>query len=81
MPREGPRLHHGPMKRAAAVALWVFAFWYLGSAIAFYLGISDLFGPFLGVAAGALVGIDPRRVIWTKSAASSGAGARIVERV
>ncbi|MBI3748595.1 MAG: hypothetical protein HY262_07100 [Chloroflexi bacterium] len=50
------------MKSMFVVALWVFAFWYLGSAVALGLGTSDLLGPILGLAAGALVGIHGRRV-------------------
>jgi hypothetical protein len=53
------------MKRAAAFALWVFSFWYLGSAIALTLGISDALGPILGLAAGSVIALDPRRLIWT----------------
>ena len=54
------------MKRTAIVALWVLSFWYFGSVIALFLGVSDLLGPILGLAAGslvALVAVDPRKVI------------------
>jgi putative effector of murein hydrolase LrgA (UPF0299 family) len=54
------------MKRFAAAALWLFAFWYLGSMIASLMGVPDLLGPVLGLAAGLIVGIDPRRVIWRR---------------
>ncbi|TAK00724.1 MAG: hypothetical protein EPO36_07590 [Chloroflexota bacterium] len=55
------------MKRIAAAALWFYAFWYLGSMIAALLGVPDLLGPVLGLAAGVVVGIDPRRLIWVRS--------------
>jgi hypothetical protein len=55
------------MKRATTFALWVFSFWYLGSAIALLFGISDAVGPILGLAAGSIIALDPRRMIWTSS--------------
>jgi hypothetical protein len=54
------------MKRTAAAALWLYAFWYLGSMISVLVGVPDLLGPVLGVSAGLIVGIDPRRVIWRR---------------
>jgi hypothetical protein len=54
------------MKRFAAAALWLFALWYLGSMISALVGVPDLLGPALGVSAGLIVGIDPRRVIWRR---------------
>ena len=60
------------MKRAIVFVLWFFAFWSVGNAIALWLGISDLFGPILGLAVGSLVAIDPRRVIWARPTAPSG---------
>jgi len=56
------------MKRIAAAGLWFYASWYLGSAVATLLGVPDLLGPVLGIAAAAVVGIDPRRVIWVRRA-------------
>ena len=56
------------MKRFAAAALWLYAFWYLGSMISVLVGVPDLLGPALGIAAGLIVGIDPRRVIWRRPA-------------
>jgi hypothetical protein len=55
-------------KRVAAGVLWLFAGWYLGNIVAFYVGISDLLGPILGIAAAAVVAGDPLRLIWTGSA-------------
>ncbi len=52
-------------KRIAAGVLWLFAGWYIGNIVAFYLGISDLFGPILGVAAAVIIAGDPLRILWT----------------
>jgi hypothetical protein len=54
------------MKRLAAATLWFYAFWYLGSTIATFAGVPDLLGPVLGLAAGLIVGIDPKRLIWVR---------------
>ena len=56
------------MKRIAVTGLWLYSFWYLGSMVSFMLGVPDLLGPLLGIAAGAVVGRDPRHVIWNRSA-------------
>ena len=56
------------MKRIAAAALWLYAFWYLGSMISVLVGVPDLLGPVLGLSAGLIVGVDPRRVIWRRPA-------------
>ncbi|MGZ8527920.1 MAG: hypothetical protein ACXWWR_03925 [Candidatus Limnocylindrales bacterium] len=55
-------------KRIAAGVLWLFAGWYLGNIVAFHVGISDLLGPILGIAAAAVVAGDPLGLIWTGSA-------------
>ena len=57
-----------PMKRIAAAVLWFYAFWYLGSMIAGVVGTPDLLGPVLGLAAGLIVGVDPRHLIWRRPA-------------
>lgn len=62
----GPSMVH--MKRIAAAFLWFYAFWALGSMISMVMGVPDLLGPALGVTAGLIVGIDPRRVIWRRPA-------------
>ncbi|MEW5991731.1 MAG: hypothetical protein AB1736_10370 [Chloroflexota bacterium] len=62
------------MKRIAASLLWFYAFWYLGSMIASLAGVPDLLGPVLGVAAGIIVGLDPRGLIWRGSVAAKATG-------
>ena len=64
------------MKRYLATALWFFAFWSLGSMVAALLGVPDLIGPVLAVAAGVIVGVDPRRVIWAHPTATTQAPAK-----
>jgi len=51
-------------KRALAAVLWFYAIWYAGAMIAALFGLSPALGPILGTAAGAIVGVDPRHVIW-----------------
>jgi hypothetical protein len=51
-------------KRALITFLWFYSFWYLGNTLALYLGLPDILGPILGIAAGTLVAIDPRRIVW-----------------
>lgn len=67
------------MKRLVASVLWFYSCWYAGSMAATLLGLPD-FGPVLGIAAGLLVGLDPRHLIWNRTpsperSASSSAGA------
>jgi hypothetical protein len=54
-------------KRIAAGVLWLLAGWYLGNIVAFGVGISDLLGPILGIAAAAVVAGDPLGLIWSGS--------------
>ncbi|HEX5590158.1 MAG TPA: hypothetical protein VFX65_07715 [Candidatus Limnocylindrales bacterium] len=61
------------MKRLLAAGLWLYAFWYLGSMLAALIGVPDLLGPALGITAGVIVGVDPRRLIWERTASSSAA--------
>ncbi|MBI2762159.1 MAG: hypothetical protein HYX54_00130 [Chloroflexi bacterium] len=56
------------MKRLTSASLWIYATWYLGSAVSAVLGVLDLLGPVLGISAGLIVGIDPRQVIWRRTA-------------
>lgn len=48
--------------------LWFYAWWYVGSVVAYVLGISPLLGPIMGAAAAALFVGDPRGIIWTANA-------------
>jgi len=59
-------------KRALAAVLWFYAAWYLGSMVAYVLGLSDALGPIFGTAAAAIVAGDPRRLIWTRGNSASG---------
>jgi hypothetical protein len=63
------------MRRVAATFLWFYSFWYLGSMVAALVGVPDLLGPVLGIAAGVVVGVDPRRLIWARTAARTAASA------
>ncbi len=56
-------------KRVAAGVLWLFAGWYLGNLIAYHLGLSDLFGPVLGIVAAVMVAGDPFGLLWRRAAA------------
>ena len=51
-------------KRAAAALLWFYATWYAGAMVASFLGVSQMLGPILGIAAAAIVAVDPRLIIW-----------------
>ena len=59
-------------KRIAAAVLWLLAGSYLGALLAHMVGVSDVLGPILGVAAAALIAGDPRGLIWNASTGSSG---------
>ena len=63
------------MKRYVAAGLWLYAFWYVGSMTASMLNVPDLLGPTFGIAAGLIVAIDHRRLIWTRPAPSTPATA------
>lgn len=55
-------------KRLAAAVLWFFAAWYLGAWIALLMGVSEILGPILGIAAAAVFAGDPLGIIWTRPA-------------
>ena len=57
-------------KRALAAVLWFYAIWYAGAMIASVFALSPALGPILGTAAAAIIAGDPRRIIWTKPAAT-----------
>jgi len=51
-------------KRVIATVLWFYAGWYAGAMTAELFGISVALGPIFGVAAAAIIGLDPRHLIW-----------------
>ena len=59
------------MKRVAVSFLWFYTGWYAGSMVASLIGVPDLLGPIVGIAAGFLVAFDPRHVIWPTARAST----------
>ncbi len=58
-------------KRVAATLLWFYSMWYAGAMIASLVGLSPALGPILATAAAAIVGGDPRRVIWSRTGTST----------
>ena len=56
-------------KRVVAVVLWFYTGWYAGAFIATILGVSPVIGPIIGATAAALIGLDPRGIIWPRSSA------------
>jgi hypothetical protein len=52
-------------KRILATILWFYAGWYAGAMIAHFLVLSPALGPILGTAMAAIIGGDPRGIIWT----------------
>jgi hypothetical protein len=63
--------HHAVMKkRILATFLWFYAGWYAGAILAEFLGVSQLLGPIIGMAAAALIAGDPRRIIWASRPAA-----------
>ena len=75
-------------KRLIATVLWFSVGWYAGATFAFFVGVSALLAPVVGVTAAVLVGVDPRHVIWHRrtekpatTVRSEGRGVRRVEEV
>jgi uncharacterized membrane protein len=54
------------MKRIAAAPLWFLVGWYIGSAMAWALGLGPWFAPITAVALASLVVADPGRIIWER---------------
>jgi hypothetical protein len=54
------------VKRVVAALLWFYAGWYGGAMIAWFLGVSALLGPIIGMAAAILFAGDPKRIIWSQ---------------
>jgi Na+/H+ antiporter NhaC len=57
-------------KRILAASLWLFAGWYVGAAVAVFLGLPELVGLLTGVAMAAFVASDPMQRLWTPTRAS-----------
>jgi len=53
-------------RRLLSGVLWFLCGWYLGAAIAWMLALDPILAPMLAVAAGCLVMVDPRHVIWAR---------------
>ncbi len=51
-------------KRVLATLLWFYAGWYAGAMTAALFGISPALGPIIAVSAAAIIGGDPRGIIW-----------------
>jgi hypothetical protein len=65
----GARHESGAMtKRALAIVLWFIAGWYLGTTLAFVFHLSSLLAPAVALLGSALMGGDPRHVIWKDDA-------------
>lgn len=63
------------MKRVIATLLWSYCGWTAGAFIDFVASgaghpVGPALGPILGAAAGAIVAVDPRRLIWSNRAAA-----------
>jgi hypothetical protein len=57
--------------RIVSAVLWFWAGWAVFAAFATLLGVNTLAGPFVGLAWGALVLMDPKDLIWHRPASSS----------
>ena len=57
-------------KRLFATLVWFYVAWYGGAVIASFLDVSPLLGPMMGIAAAALIGIDPLAKVWTTKKAT-----------
>jgi hypothetical protein len=55
------------MKRIAAAPLWFLVGWYVGSVVAWTLGLGPLVAPVAAVALATFVVADPRGLIWDRS--------------
>lgn len=63
-------------KRIAAAILWFYVGWFVGSLLAFALGLSLALGPILATAAAAFVAGDPGRLIWDRTNVASSASSK-----
>jgi hypothetical protein len=57
--------------RIVSAGLWFFAGWAVFGAFATLLGVSEPAGPFVGLAWGVLVLMDPKNLIWRDNRAQA----------
>jgi hypothetical protein len=57
--------------RVLSTVLWFFAGWYVANFAVALFGANAMVGPIVGIAAAALIGADPFRVLWTSKDSSS----------
>ena len=60
-------------KRIAAAVLWFYAGWFLGSLVAFAMGLTPLLAPMVATAVATIVAGDPRRLIWARPGSETAA--------
>ena len=58
-------------KRIAVAGLWFYAAWTAFNFAALALGVSDAFGPIIGLVAAGIVVANPRRIVWRPSVATT----------
>lgn len=63
-------------KRVLATALWFYTGWYAGALFAQVAGLNPVLGLILGTAVAAIVGVDPRNLIWNPTARAQTASPR-----
>jgi hypothetical protein len=56
------------MKRIAAAPLWFLVGWFVGSALAWTLGLGPFVAPVLAVTTATFIVADPLRLIWDRNA-------------
>jgi hypothetical protein len=67
-------------KRVISTLLWFYAGWYAGAMTAALFGISPALGPIFAVAAAAIIGGDPRGIIWGRTQKVQAAGSVAMPR-
>ncbi len=54
--------------RILSTVLWFFAAWYIANFAVVLFGANAMVGPLVGITAAVLIGGDPFRLFWTRSA-------------